>query len=58
MLSASEEQTAAMRVNAINSFPDDALVRSITAYVRDYMKAYDASHSWDRMYRIIRTEFP
>ncbi|GAB1313929.1 HD/Pproductase domain-containing protein [Madurella fahalii] len=42
-----------MLTNGINAFPDDPLVQSIKAHVKDYMKAYDASHSWDHIERVV-----
>ncbi|KAK4236679.1 hypothetical protein C8A03DRAFT_16698 [Achaetomium macrosporum] len=37
----------------MDAFPDDPLVQSITAYVKDYMSHYDASHSWDHIERVV-----
>lgn len=42
-----------MSIEGIDAFPDDALVQSITAHVEAYMKAYDASHSWDHIERVV-----
>jgi uncharacterized protein len=38
---------------AINAFPDDPLIQSITTYVKAYMQNYDASHSWDHIERVV-----
>ncbi|KAK3309084.1 uncharacterized protein B0T15DRAFT_128871 [Chaetomium strumarium] len=38
---------------AMDAFADDPLVQSITAYVKDYMSHYDASHSWDHIERVV-----
>ncbi|AEO62360.1 uncharacterized protein THITE_2140658 [Thermothielavioides terrestris NRRL 8126] len=37
----------------MRAFQDDPLVQSVTAYVKDYMKHYDASHSWDHIERVV-----
>jgi uncharacterized protein len=42
-----------MPATAMDAFQDDPLVQSITAYVKDYMKNYDASHSWDHIERVV-----
>ncbi|KAL2018001.1 hypothetical protein VTK56DRAFT_1381 [Thermocarpiscus australiensis] len=42
-----------MSVTAMDAFRDDPLVQSVTAYVKDYMKNYDASHSWDHIERVV-----
>jgi uncharacterized protein len=38
---------------AMDAFADDPLVQSVTAYVKDYMSHYDASHSWDHIERVV-----
>lgn len=42
-----------MSASAMDAFNDDPLVQSVTAYVREYMKNYDASHSWDHIERVV-----
>ncbi|KAK0635594.1 hypothetical protein B0T17DRAFT_503112 [Bombardia bombarda] len=37
----------------MDSFASDPLVQSVTAYVKEYMSNYDASHSWDHIERVI-----
>ena len=37
----------------MDTFKDDALVQSITTYVKEYMRNYDASHSWDHIERVV-----
>ncbi|KAM7194799.1 hypothetical protein V8F20_007819 [Naviculisporaceae sp. PSN 640] len=37
----------------MDTFKDDALVQAITAYVKEYMRNYDASHSWDHIERVV-----
>ncbi|KAM7201493.1 hypothetical protein V8F33_003317 [Rhypophila sp. PSN 637] len=37
----------------MDTFQDDKLVQSITAYVKEYMRNYDASHSWDHIERVV-----
>ncbi|KAK4131365.1 hypothetical protein BT67DRAFT_451782 [Trichocladium antarcticum] len=37
----------------MDAFNGDPLVQSITAYAKDYMKNYDASHSWDHIERVV-----
>ncbi|KAK4104315.1 hypothetical protein N658DRAFT_565158, partial [Parathielavia hyrcaniae] len=38
---------------AVDAFPDDPLVQSVTAYVKEYMQNYDASHAWDHIERVV-----
>ncbi|EGS18579.1 uncharacterized protein CTHT_0051830 [Thermochaetoides thermophila DSM 1495] len=38
---------------AFAAFQDDPLVQAVTAYVKEYMKRYDASHSWDHVERVV-----
>ncbi|KAK3301319.1 uncharacterized protein B0H64DRAFT_450103 [Chaetomium fimeti] len=38
---------------AMEAFPDDPLVQAVTAHVKEYMQAYDASHSWDHIERVV-----
>ncbi|KAK4243959.1 hypothetical protein C7999DRAFT_35702 [Corynascus novoguineensis] len=39
--------------SAVDAFPDDTLIQSITAHVKAYMQNYDASHSWDHIERVV-----
>lgn len=32
---------------------DDPLVQAVTAYVKDYMSNYDASHDWSHIERVV-----
>ncbi|KAL2132467.1 hypothetical protein VTI74DRAFT_3773 [Chaetomium olivicolor] len=37
----------------IQAFKDDPLVKAVTAYVKEYMKHYDASHDWSHIERVV-----
>ena len=36
-----------------DTFTEDSLVQAVTAYVRDYMQKYDASHDWSHIQRVV-----
>ncbi|KAK4452345.1 hypothetical protein QBC34DRAFT_377355 [Podospora aff. communis PSN243] len=37
----------------LNTFADDPLVQAVTAYVKEYMSKYDASHDWSHILRVV-----
>jgi len=37
----------------MDTFADDPLVQAITAYVKEYMKNYDASHDFHHIRRVV-----
>ncbi|KAK0638756.1 hypothetical protein B0T16DRAFT_462505 [Cercophora newfieldiana] len=42
-----------MDTSELDTFADDPLVQAVTAYVKDYMANYDASHDWSHILRVV-----